>query len=86
MKKASVEEESERLLTERLVDGKEGFNDKHGRSHDLWLLEHVSSFPVQHAVDAADHLLWALCVWERDAGEKLNHIVMEYMLASFIIW
>ncbi len=57
-------------LTERLVDGQKGLNDKHGRSHNLRLLKDMASFSVQHAVDAADHLLWALReeeTWVRDA-------------------
>lgn len=47
-------------LTKGFIDRQEGFHNKHGSSHDLGFLKHVTSFPVQHTIDPAYHLLRAL--------------------------
>ncbi len=64
-------------LTERLVDGEKGLHDEHGRSHDMRLLKDMASFSVQHAVDAADHLLWTLREGETRAGERRSGVKEE---------
>lgn len=47
-------------LTKGLVDRQVGLDHKHGGAGHLGLLKDVATFPVQHTVDAANHLLWAL--------------------------
>ena len=47
-------------LTERFVDRQIGLNNEHWGSHDLALLEHMATSPVQHTVDSTNDRLWAL--------------------------
>lgn len=47
-------------LTKGFIDGQVGFHHKHGSSYHLGFIEHVTSLPVQHAVDATYDLLRAL--------------------------
>merc|ERR1719411_950364 len=45
---------------EGLVDRQVSLHHEHGSAGSLCFLEHVSSPPVEHAVDATDCILWAL--------------------------
>lgn len=47
-------------LTERLVHRQVRFDDEHGCPCNLTLLKHVTTLPVQHAVDPSHHLLRTL--------------------------
>ena len=42
--------------TERLHDGQVSFDHAHGSSLNLGIFEHVTSLPVQHAVNTSDGL------------------------------
>lgn len=48
------------VLTERLVYRQVSLDHKHGCSRDLGLVKHMPTFPVQHTIDATNHLLRAL--------------------------
>lgn len=56
----------EKELTERLVDGQISFDDEHGCTGDLHLLEDVASASVEHSVDTTNRHLRTLDLTEVD--------------------
>lgn len=48
--------------TKRLIDGQVSLNHKHGRSHDLGLLKHQASLPVQDTIDTTNNSFRTLWV------------------------
>ena len=67
--------------TERFHDGQVSFDRAHGSSLNLGIFEHVTSLPVQHAVNTSDGLegkykelqiSWAFPVKGFGYGEKVK--------------